>query len=50
MPLSMGGQPVQMGGPSAARAQAPACPQCGQPARFIPQYNRWFCERDNAYL
>jgi hypothetical protein len=28
----------------------PLCPQCGRPATWIPQYQRYYCFPDNRYL
>jgi hypothetical protein len=28
----------------------PVCPTCGQPATFIPQYNRYYCYHCQRYL
>lgn len=51
--------PAAAGGPVAPAAvaplasstapPAPLCPRCGGPLSFIPQYNRWYCYRDQAY-
>jgi hypothetical protein len=27
-----------------------ACPRCGQPATWIPQYGRWYCYPEQQYL
>jgi len=29
--------------------QAPPCPFCGSPLTWIPQYQRWYCYRDQRY-
>ncbi len=48
--LSNYAMPVQ--GPPAysAPATGAACPRCGQPATWVAQYNRWYCNTDRQYL
>jgi len=29
---------------------APVCPTCGSPLRFIPQYQRWYCDKEGKYV
>lgn len=39
--------------PTAAYATAPGvvrCPRCGQPARWLPDDYRWYCDNENMYL
>jgi hypothetical protein len=44
---SMGGP----GGAGATGASSPVtCPKCGQPATYIPQYNRYYCYTDQQYV
>jgi hypothetical protein len=31
-------------------AASPACPTCGQPLRYIEQYGRWYCDREQKYI
>jgi len=40
--------PMAMAPPSAAPTAT--CPRCGRPARWVPQYQRWFCDAENAYV
>ncbi|MFZ0829767.1 MAG: hypothetical protein WCB18_09835 [Thermoplasmata archaeon] len=50
--MPYGGQPMQPMQPMAP-APAPAavmCPKCGKPATFVPQYNRYYCYTDQAYV
>jgi hypothetical protein len=28
----------------------PTCPTCGQPLRYIEQYQRWYCDREQKYV
>jgi len=28
----------------------PVCPTCGKPLRWIPQYERWYCNKDKKYV
>jgi hypothetical protein len=30
--------------------QPPTCPTCGNPLTFIPQYQRWYCYREQKYV
>lgn len=32
-----------------APAAPPACPRCGQPLTFVPQYGRWYCPAEQFY-
>lgn len=32
-----------------AAAQAQYCPTCGQPMRWVPQHNRWYCNYCRQY-
>jgi len=34
----------------ATTQQTPICPTCGNPATWIPQYNRWYCYNCEKYL
>lgn len=27
-----------------------ACPRCGRPVRWIPQYARWYCDSESIYV
>ena len=31
-------------------SQAPVCPTCGKPAKWIKAYSRWYCYQDKKYL
>jgi sporulation protein YlmC with PRC-barrel domain len=42
----MAQQPMAQASPS----QTPVCPTCGQPLTYIPQYQRWYCYKDNKYV
>jgi|GEM_PF-4277767 len=33
-----------------AVAPAQACPTCGRPITFVPQYQRWYCPSENKYI
>jgi len=28
----------------------PLCPTCGKPLKWIPQYERWYCNKDKKYV
>ena len=43
------GMPMAPGAPAPAAA-GPNCPLCGTQARWVPEYSRWWCERDKQYL
>lgn len=30
--------------------QTPMCPYCRNPIRFIPQYQRWYCDNERRYI
>jgi hypothetical protein len=38
--------------PSAPSASpsSPVCPTCGQPLRYVQQYQRWYCDREQKYI
>ncbi len=36
--------------PTAAKPAQVLCPTCGKPARWIPQYKRWWCDNCRKYL
>jgi hypothetical protein len=54
------GGPVAQAGPSApvapaaaapvAAAGVPTCPSCGSPIRYIQQYQRWYCDKEQKYV
>jgi hypothetical protein len=44
MPQATGSQP------SAASAVGYSCPTCGGPLRFVPQYQKWYCDREGKYV
>jgi len=37
--------PVQPAAPA-----TPTCPTCGSPLRYIQQYQRWYCDREQKYV
>ena len=41
-------KPVQTEVPK--QESKPLCPTCGKPLRWIPQYNRWYCNKDKKYV
>jgi sporulation protein YlmC with PRC-barrel domain len=43
-------QPAQAAQPTQAAANQPACPTCGRPLTWIPQYQRWYCYSDKKYV
>jgi hypothetical protein len=43
--------PMQTAAPlPASGGSAPYCPKCGNPATWVPQSNRWYCQKDQQYL
>jgi hypothetical protein len=47
----MGGPSPQPGAPSPAPAPAtPTCPSCGSPLRYIQEYKRWYCDKEQKYV
>lgn len=36
--------------PPPPQPQMPMCPSCGSPIRYITQYQRWWCDREQRYL
>ena len=36
--------------PSIFRRERKLCPHCGQPATWIPQYQRWYCYNCQKYI
>lgn len=52
------GTPLQQNQPQIAMppppppppTQAPTCPSCGSPIRYIQQYQRWYCDKEKRYL
>jgi sporulation protein YlmC with PRC-barrel domain len=36
--------------PQAKQSGKPLCPTCGKPLKWIPQYNRWYCNKDKKYV
>ncbi len=30
--------------------QTAACVRCGRPARWVPAYNRWYCDAEQTYV
>ena len=35
--------------PKAKEKTLPACKLCGKPLTWIPQYERWYCDKDKIY-
>jgi len=47
----MGGTSPQPIAPSPPAAPAtPTCPSCGGPLRYIQQYQRWYCDKEQKYV
>jgi hypothetical protein len=50
----MGGGPMPTVAPAApaqpAAPATPTCPTCGSPLRYIQQYQRWYCDREQKYV
>jgi hypothetical protein len=42
--------PAYPPGAPAAASPSPACPTCGQPLRYIQQYQRWYCDKEQKYV
>ncbi len=38
------------GGQQGQPTQQQACPICGGPLTWVPQYQRWYCYKDNKYV
>ena len=36
--------------PPPGAAEAPTCPTCGSPLRYIQQYQRWYCDKEQKYV
>ncbi len=36
--------------PPVAGTQTAPCIRCGQPARWVPGYNRWYCDAERMYV
>ena len=36
--------------PQAKQPSKPLCPTCGKPLKWIPQYERWYCNKDKKYV
>ena len=32
------------------QSNKPVCPTCGKPLRWIPEYERWYCNKDKKYV
>jgi sporulation protein YlmC with PRC-barrel domain len=32
------------------QSDKPVCPTCGKPLKWIPQYQRWYCNKDKKYV
>jgi sporulation protein YlmC with PRC-barrel domain len=35
---------------AASQKNQPACPSCGKPLTWIPQYKRWYCYNEKKYV
>lgn len=35
---------------SSEPTKPPICPYCGRQTRYIPQYQRWYCDKDKRYV
>ena len=47
----MGGPSPQTTAPTPAPAPAtPICPTCGSQLRYIQQYQRWYCDKEQKYV
>ncbi len=47
----MGGPTAQPVSPTPAPAPAtPICPTCGSQLRYIQQYQRWYCDKEQKYV
>ena len=47
----MGGPSSQPPAPSPAPSPAtPVCSSCGGPLRYIQQYQRWYCDKEQKYV
>jgi hypothetical protein len=47
----MGGTSPQPAAPTPTPAPAtPTCPTCGNPLRYIQQYQRWYCDKEQKYV
>ncbi len=50
----MGGGPMPTAAPAApvqpVAPATPTCPTCGSPLRYIQQYQRWYCDREQKYV
>lgn len=50
----MGGGPMPTAAPAApvqpTAPATPTCPTCGSPLRYIQQYQRWYCDREQKYV
>jgi hypothetical protein len=36
--------------PPPGATAAPTCPTCGGPLRYIQQYQRWYCDKEQKYV
>jgi hypothetical protein len=47
----LGGPVAQAVAPAVAPAPStPVCPTCGGPLRYIQQYQRWYCDKEQKYV
>jgi hypothetical protein len=46
----MGGTSPQPAAPPPSPAATPTCPTCGGPLRYIQQYQRWYCDKEQKYV
>ena len=47
----LGGPMPQVAAPAPSPTPAtPTCPTCGGPIRYIQQYQRWYCDKEQKYV
>jgi hypothetical protein len=47
----LGGPVPQAAAPAPSPTPAtPTCPTCGGPIRYIQQYQRWYCDKEQKYV
>jgi hypothetical protein len=42
--------PAYPPGAPATAPPSPTCPSCGQPLTYVPQYQRWYCDKEQKYV
>ena len=49
--MPMSGPPMAGAPPMApSPAAGPACPRCGRPTTWLPEYSRYYCPTDQQYV